>query len=178
MRAGATSALALALSLLAATGCVGLIALGADEREFQDPRVGRDPQASLLGTIAEDPSLPPVDVEALRRLWGEPDEVEDSGDGGQLWIYTSKDLRWRGVVLFLVVLPLPLAIPVGRETATFTVRDGQVVAAEIVRKTERVELAGVIPAVCTRVGVECSGWGRDEAELGRFPLKMRPVTAR
>jgi len=77
--------------------------------------------------------------------------VEATADGTELWTYKSH-VRWSGVVLFAVI-PIPLVVPVGRESKSVSVRDGVVVSASRVAESTTLYIAGLVPGVCPDFGV-------------------------
>ena len=64
--------------------------------------------------------------EQVRGLWGEPDDVDVEGDHETL-VY-KKGLVFAGVMPF-VVIPIPLALPVGQKNTTIECEKGVVVRA-------------------------------------------------
>jgi hypothetical protein len=65
---------------------------------------------------------PTLTADQARKSLGPPDKVEEGSSGEERWIYAGHTNRWSGVLLFLVVVPLPLCIPVGKERLTVIVR--------------------------------------------------------
>ena len=57
------------------------------------------------------------------------------GDGTELWTYTG-GLRWNGVLLFVVIVPIPLLVPVGRDQVTLRFRGGEAVFGEAIASDE------------------------------------------
>jgi len=119
----ASSTLLLAL-LIAPSGCLGVASFGNHYGSTSTPRISRKPGLLLDGSDAHVVS----DTE-VRRAWGEPDEVTRPGDGTELWTYVG-GLRWNGVVLLVVFVPIPLLVPVGREQVTIRFRSGEAVFGE------------------------------------------------
>lgn len=64
----------------------------------------------------------------LLEKWGEPDSRSESPEGIELWNYNA-GLRWAGAYLLVVIIPLPLGVPVGRNHVTFLIQDELVVGA-------------------------------------------------
>jgi len=133
---------AAAAALLAAVtcGCVGVTVKHTNRTVWPAPRL----LVSTFGLLeVSDGSEPPAsaDVEAL---WGRPDAIELGGPGEERWRYDSRELRWLGVIVYVVILPVPLILPVGHESVTLTVRDGRVVAAEVVQEDEAQARVGFI----------------------------------
>ena len=60
----------------------------------------------------------------VRTNLGSPDRVE-SKDGSDIWWY-NRGVAWRGVVLWVVVVPIPLMAPVGMNHAKVSFRGNTV----------------------------------------------------
>lgn len=99
-------------------GCVGLVgvARGTGEYAIEAP-VLTTPAARLSDPTGAD----------VRRELGEPDAIQSGPEGKERWVYRT-GLRWHGAGLLLLVVPVPLLVPTGRNEATVHVRDGQVIA--------------------------------------------------
>lgn len=74
----------------------------------------------------------------LRSQWGEPDRIESRQDGTEDWAYKTAGFRWSGVILYVVILPLPAMIPVGSQDVSFLIHDGRI--------EQATRLVRVIPA--------------------------------
>ncbi len=70
-------------------------------------------------------SQEPVTEKILVSIFGQPDKTFASDSGTKILRY-NEDLSWRGVVLF-VGIPIPLALPVGRNHQEFYFKDGLLV---------------------------------------------------
>ena len=77
------------------------------------------------------------------------------GDTDEIWTYKFGSI-WEGVVP-IVIVPIPLVLPVGREKVCFALRDGRVVSANV---TEA-HMVGGIAGYC----MDC--WG---GAFGAFSL--------
>ena len=128
--ARAASGTILLALLTASSGCLGVAFTGNHSGSTSTPRIGRKPGHLMDGGDAHVLS----DTE-VRRAWGEPDEVAKPGDGSELWTYTG-GLRWNGVLLFVVIIPIPLLVPVGREQVTLRFRGGEAVFGEAIVSDE------------------------------------------
>ncbi|MGC3975565.1 MAG: hypothetical protein QM771_14465 [Nitrospira sp.] len=107
-------------------GCVGLGAwtLGTRSESSDHPKIDQTRGAIDIRKAGRDSDL--KTATELRRQWGEPDDIELRKDGKEEWIYKTGGLRWSGVLLYLVVLPLPAMIPVGTQYVSFVVQDGHI----------------------------------------------------
>jgi hypothetical protein len=50
----------------------------------------------------------------IRQVWGEPDAITLTG-GTEKWLYKGK-LSWGGVMVIAIVVPVPILVPVGRDS--------------------------------------------------------------
>ena len=128
----------LLLFALVLPGCVGVGIVGSTRRERR-----------LKDVFFRE--VQPIHTQVVLDRYGEPDRVEKAADGTEVWTYKSH-VRWSGVVL-CVVIPIPLVLPVGRESTSFTVRDGVVVSASQVVGTTTLYIAGLVPGVCPDFGI-------------------------
>ena len=112
----------LAASLLVwlpgASGCVGLVAVARGSASYAI-------EAPQLSTPT---GQRPAIAENVRRALGEPDRIE-TVESGERWHY-REGLRWNGIALLVVVVPVPLLLPTGFEQAVVHLEDGRVVALE------------------------------------------------
>jgi len=115
-RAAFRCAAALVALALMLPGCVGFGTLGTNR--FDD--------ATLPFEYAET-------AEQLRARRGDPDDVERVSGAAERWTY-HEGLRWGGVIP-IVVIPVPLAVPIGREHVVYTLEGGVVRGATYVRQT-------------------------------------------
>jgi hypothetical protein len=137
-------------------GCVGVDVRNSFTETFPNPRiVGRGPGPDF---VIETPvfQTPPFNDQSnlaqyLRNMnqaevfsltnvvvyksawledhWGKPASIIRSGPGGldEIWTYKF-DVIWEGIDLYVIV-PIPIMLPVRRETVRFVVRDGRVISA-------------------------------------------------
>jgi hypothetical protein len=135
-------------------GCVGVDVHKTFTETIQNPRiVGRGPDFVVETPVFQ--PLPPDDQSSLAQgirsmnqaqifdltnvvvyksawlenNWGKPASITRSGLGGidEIWTYKF-DVIWEGINLYVIV-PIPIMLPVRRETVRFVVRDGRVVSA-------------------------------------------------
>jgi hypothetical protein len=116
--------------LIASPGCLGVASFGNHSGSASTPQISSKPGHLLEGSAAHVVS----DTE-VRSAWGEPDEVTSLGDGTEQWTYVG-GLRWNGVVLVVVFVPIPLLVPVGREQVTIRFRGGESVFGEAIGSEE------------------------------------------
>lgn len=114
------------VTALSIQGCIGLGAwtLGSRTESSEHPTI--HPTRGALDLHKVTPVAEITSAADLRRAWGEPDRIDRREDGKHEWIYKTPGLRWAGLVLYLVVVPLPAMVPVGPQTVSFVVHEGQV----------------------------------------------------
>jgi hypothetical protein len=101
-----------------ASGCVGFVAVAR----------GTAPFAIAEPQLSTRTGQRPPTAENLRRALGEPDRVV-AAPGGERWHY-REGLRWHGVALLVLVVPVPLLLPTGFEEAIVTLESDRAVALE------------------------------------------------
>lgn len=107
--------LLLATSLL--TACVGAGAIY--NHEAAEPGVALSTARARLIRFRPDEDVPVLQKSDLLQAWGKPDSVEVQGNE-ERWIYHDT-LRWNGL-MFFVVIPVPLMVPVGHDYVAITFR--------------------------------------------------------
>ena len=114
------------LAVFALHGCVGLGAwtLGTRTESSDHPKIDQARGAIDLPKAGAETAL--KTAKELRTQWGEPDHIESRKDGKEEWTYKTGGLRWSGMVLYLVIVPLPAMIPVGSQGISFLVHDGRI----------------------------------------------------
>ncbi len=139
--------------VLTLPGCVGFGAwtLGSRSASSDHPKI--DPVRGALDIHTAGTDADPKTATALRAQWGDPDRVEARADGREAWIYTTKGFRWSGLVLYVVIVPLPAMIPVGSQYVSFLIHDGQIESAT------RMDWAFKAGAYCGFFGMMYGGLG-------------------
>lgn len=134
-------------------GCVGLGAwtLGTRTESSDHPKLDQTRGALDLHKAGTDGDL--KTATDLRRQWGAPDNIALRDDGKEEWIYKTGGFRWAGMVLYLVVLPLPAMIPVGTQDISVLLRDGHI------EQATRRDWAFKAGAYCGFFGVMYGGLG-------------------
>lgn len=134
-------------------GCIGVGAwtLGSRSESNDHPKIDQTRgsvdvrKVELNGTIKT--------ADELRARWGEPDRVEARETGHEAWIYKTSGLRWSGVVLYVVIIPLPAMVPVGSQYVSFHIHDGHIESAT------RADWAFQAGAYCGFFGMMYGSWG-------------------
>lgn len=130
-------------------GCVALFKYGEQTTQTEMPSVSvsaKSPSATS--------SLPPVISSGsdkqdgrwvstptttwLRENWGNPTRLKAISvePKAELWTYEF-DRIWAGVMPVLLVLPIPLRAPTGKEKIEFLLQEDRVVRATVTRATEQ-----------------------------------------
>jgi hypothetical protein len=138
---------------MALQGCVGVGAwtLGSRSESSDRPHIDQTRGSVNLHKKTEGTL---TTASALREQWGEPDRVVVDDDGGSSeWIYKTNGFRWSGLVLYVVIIPLPAMIPTGSQYVSVLVHNERV---ERVTLTDWAFKAGVY---CGFFGLMYGGWG-------------------
>jgi hypothetical protein len=81
----------------------------------------------------------------LESHWGKPNSIGYTGKDSRDEVWTYKfHHAWVGVGAIVVIVPIPLLLPVQREQAIFTIRDGQVVSVKKSQKEYHGGIAGYL----------------------------------
>lgn len=115
--------IAAALTLQSCIG-VGAWTLGSRMESSDRPKVERDRGVIDLRKAGTDGDL--KTATDLRARWGEPDRVVVHETGQEEWTYKTNGFRWAGLVLYVVVIPLPAMIPIGSQYISFLIHDEQI----------------------------------------------------
>jgi hypothetical protein len=109
--------------------CIGVGAwtLGSRVESSQTPRIFEKRGSVDLHKPAVDQGIKRGDE--LRRHWGEPDRVISLGAGQEEWTYKPGGWRWAGMLLYVVIVPLPAMVPIGSQEIAFTLMDGHIAQA-------------------------------------------------
>jgi hypothetical protein len=140
-------------------GCIGVGAwtLGTRTESSDRPKVGQTRGSLDVHTVATEGTL--KTATDLRARWGEPDRVVPREPGQEEWIYETDGLRWSGIVLYVVVVPLPAMVPVGSQYVSILIRDGHIESAA------RTDWSFKDAAYCGFFGMMYGGW---QCETGNF----------
>ncbi len=108
-------------------GCIGAGVIGNVTATIQNPLIGPE-----KGTLRpENGNQPWINADELIRYWGPPDKVKMIAPGLEIWKYNF-GLRWNGIGIMAVVLPVPIMLPVGRNFIEFKVKDNRIIEAKTV----------------------------------------------
>jgi len=153
-----TKLILLALSCLAFQGCVGVVVPKTETTVISDPVAEIYPgTGSVFSRSAPDrfhngykPDVTNAFYTAqctsawLHQYWGSPSHIQQTaGDSGEIWTYKF-DVAWEGVVPF-VIIPIPLMLPVAHEKVCFSLDDGRVLRASVIKSTVVGGTYGFIP---------------------------------
>ena len=138
---------------LALQGCIGVGAwtLGSRTESSDRPKIDQARGSIDVHKVGIEGNL--KTATDLRAQWGEPDRVLSREDGKEEWIYKTSGWRWSGVVLYVVIIPLPAMIPVGSQYVSFLMHDGHIESAT------RADWAFKAGAYCGFFGMTYGGLG-------------------
>ena len=120
----------LILAAAAESGCVGAAYYGTHCGSIENPSATSTPGHLFKGSAGH-----VATADQVRQDWGAASETQTCGDGVERWTYFGA-IRWKGVLVFAVVLPIPLLIPVGRERVSIDFRNGVAVAGDAITSEE------------------------------------------
>jgi hypothetical protein len=126
---GFRHAIAALILCLLLQGCVGVGALKTRTETIHDPVVADLAEPCGLSHRDSTGTNDTCYTEAwLSTHWGKPTCINYSGPDGldQIWVYKF-GLIWNGVAP-IVLVPVPLVLPTGREQVQFFLRDGRVIS--------------------------------------------------
>ena len=115
---------ALWFASLVSSGCISASGVGTRSVHVVHP----DPSPQRGDLIAAGPERPIYPARSFLAAWGPPSEIVRNEAAAEEWRYYF-GLRWQGIWGFFTVLPYGFFFPVGCNSVTLTVEDGQVVAA-------------------------------------------------
>lgn len=114
--------------------CLAIDVIGDQRGQLKVPVVS--PMRHVIRSNPE--TVPTTSVSQVLEWWGAPDEREVDASGVEHLTYYD-GIRWRGVLLFLVIVPVPLVIPVGHDVVELEVADGMVRSARTQNDVSRWE---------------------------------------
>ena len=159
-------------SLIAASvtlqGCIGVGAwtLGSRVESSDRPKIDLARGSIDVRNVGIEVNL--RTASDVRARWGEPDRVTSREAGVEEWIYKTKGWRWSGLVLYVVVIPLPAMVPVGSQYVSFLIHDGQI------ERATRADWAFKAGAYCGFFGMMYGSWG---CGTGTFEEQQAPAPA-
>ena len=143
---------------MALQGCIGVGAwtLGSRSESSDRPHFDQTRGSVNLHNKAE---ATVTTASALRELWGEPDRVVANDEGSGEWIYKTSGFRWSGLVLLVVIIPLPAMIPTGSQYVSILVHN------ERIERVTLTDWAFKVGVYCGFFGLTYGGW---ECGAGTF----------
>ena len=134
-------------------GCVGLGAwtLGSRTESSDHPKIDRT--RGVIDVRNGEPERTLKTAAELRAQWGEPDRVESLEGSKEEWIYKTDGMRWSGLVLYVVIVPLPAILPLGSQYVSFLMNEGRI------EKATRANWAFKAGAYCGFFGMMYGGLG-------------------
>ena len=129
------------------TGCVGYTSFYGYESQANGAVLSAKPRK--IFQVASAASQADIAQESVLSTWGKPDLSENVG-GIERWTYNA-GLSWRGVLLMAVVIPIPLAVPVGHDQLVLDFQSKKL-AAISVRGTGSRTAYCAVPLILPHVG--------------------------
>ena len=100
-----------------------------DKHYLSSRRATFDCSAGLTNVATPVPTAKPISKQQMRHAWGEPDEIQ-VGTNTERWLY-KKDRLWTGIWGAVVVIPIPLLVPTGRERMAIDFEGDQVSSVKV-----------------------------------------------
>ena len=123
-----TTILLLTIITIYIQGCVGLggITLTDITETIEQPLL-----FSSKGQISNEyKASRTADAATVREYWGAPDSVRELAPGRYRWDYNF-GLRWNGLGLLIIFVPVPLALPLGHDNVSLEFEGDRIVSAMI-----------------------------------------------
>jgi hypothetical protein len=126
------------------------------------------------GTTVETPVQKYPDKQQVLKSLGNPNVIRCQEDDTETWVYDS-EARWRGAFLWLVVIPVPLMLPIGRDQKEFTFKHD--LTTTILWQETRVCEVGFMLAPTSPLGKggASTGCGFSLAKQAASPLVLEPL---
>ncbi|MDR2981325.1 MAG: hypothetical protein LBV12_03655 [Puniceicoccales bacterium] len=142
---------ALLIASLSLQGCVGIVARYTATNEMESLQISEKAGIHGVRTFRTTGQGTPrkYDTAWLEDNWGNPDSIEftRTEEADQIWIYKF-DFRWNGIIPIIVIIPIPLVAPVGKERIEFLVKNGDVVGARQICTKNYEAIAGLYLHQC------------------------------
>lgn len=106
------------------SGCVGVATMHNPEKKHEDLKFKLMGRGFLFDNQEENHNYSKSDVV---EVWGQPDSKEVSGNV-EYWRYKQGVLAWAGVIP-MIVIPIPLVAPVGKNSVTLGFIGNELVSA-------------------------------------------------
>lgn len=148
-----TQAIPYLLLFLLVQGCVGIGVQKTQNQDYPNPQIST--RACALGLKyhgAERVDSSTYTAAWLQEHWGKPSRItrDETGSQTETWTYKFGPI-WNGVTP-VVLVPVPLIVPVGREQIHFVLQDGHVVSAKSHTEQSIGCAYGVCPGPCATFG--------------------------
>jgi hypothetical protein len=136
-------------------GCVGAGVMKSRTATAQNPKIPSYADASAFQAYQRGMSgMPNTTVFTsawLESHWGKPVSIirpEDSASD-EIWTYRFRPI-WEGIVP-VVIVPMPVSLPLGRERVRYVLRDGQVISATYTTRQTVGGAVGISVGPCNTV---------------------------
>lgn len=134
--------------LLLLSGCgIGITFIGDKQRTYEHPNIAvlKTRGHTVHGfNFPRDPRMIET-VKEIKEYWGEPDKRLQLDDNTEQWEYGLDSFRWHGAILWILLIPIPMVIPVGHDYSALFIHNGQVVSVTDVRSGSSDFYCGFLP---------------------------------
>jgi hypothetical protein len=144
-----TKIIPLVILCILTQGCVGIGAFKTHIETFQNPTLSDAACVDCLSSSNPSQTVSNAYTAAwLKTHWGEPKSIRHASatDLDEIWTYKF-GLNWNGVIV-VVLVPIPVALPVGREQVQFILRDGCVISGKQTKLLTVGEGIGLHAGIC------------------------------
>jgi hypothetical protein len=131
--------IALLLVFMQVSACVGAAFIHGRTREY-----GQQLKESTVQKT----------VEEILKKRGEPDKIRCADE--KEWWYYDRKVAWRGPVLYLIIIPIPLLVPIGRNETVYEFHNGMLTNKVVKETTVSGGSCGLLP-----YAEGCCYWGCD-----------------
>ena len=123
-----TKALLLAIITISIQGCMGLGGIIVTDHTvtIEQPLL-----SSEKGQIFDNyKASRTADTATVREYWGPPDSVSELAQGRLRWDY-HYGLRWNGLGMLVIIVPVPLVLPLGHNYVSLEFEGDRIVSATV-----------------------------------------------
>ena len=113
-----------------AQGCAGVVVCCRDTTSINKPSLL---SSASLDSVFDANTEVEFTAQWLKSHWGPPQSVSVTSDSSEeKWTYEFERQCWCGIVP-MVILPVPLVVPTGKEKIIFLIRNDRVVSAKQIK---------------------------------------------
>lgn len=108
-------------------GCIGAGVLKTHTEVYPNAVVPESPSATLYPRSPEQTNTVVYNSTWLQDHWGKPIKITHAANGDETWTYKFEPISTD--VMPIALIPIPIALPVQKQTVRFTLHDGRVISA-------------------------------------------------